>query len=257
MTQTAWLAFEQPLNERIRTFLRLETLFAQHAHHAEDDSEWGLRASLHRLLDIYSLVSRSDFKGEVVKELSDQYKQLKQLSDAAGVDQSRLQQTLQEIDSVINALNALSSQLAQQQLRDNEFLVSILNRAAIPGGTCGFDLPLLHHWLAMPEQRARRDLEAWFADLVPFERAITLYLQLLRSSTVAKDCTAQQGVYVYTPERAFSLVRVLVARDGIVYPEISAGRHRFSIRFMECSDVNQRPQSSEADIPFRLQCCEL
>ena len=110
MTQTAWLAFEQPLNERIRTFLRLETLFAQHAHHAEDDSEWGLRASLHRLLDIYSLVSRSDFKGEVVKELSDQYKQLKQLSDAAGVDQSRLQQTLQEIDSVINALNALHHQ---------------------------------------------------------------------------------------------------------------------------------------------------
>lgn len=257
MSQTTWLAFEQPLNERIRTFLRLETLFAQYSHHAQDNSEWGLRATLHRLLDVYSLVSRSDFKGEVVKELSDQHHQLKQLADAAGVDQSLLQRTLHEIDTVINALNALSSQFAQQQLRDNEFLVSILNRAAIPGGTCGFDLPLLHHWLALPEDRARRDLEAWFADLEPFERAITLYLQLLRSSTVAQDCTAEQGVYVYSPERAFSLVRVLVARDAPVYPEISAGRHRFSIRFMECTDVNQRPQSSEAHIHFRLQCCEL
>ncbi|MCK5770074.1 cell division protein ZapD [Algiphilus sp.] len=257
MSQNDWLAFEQPLNERVRTFLRLETLFAQYAHHAGDDSEWGLRASMHSLLDILSVVSRSDLKVEVVKELSEQHAALSRLSEREGVDQSRLQATLREIDSVMNALNALSSQFAQQALRESEFLVSILNRATIPGGTCGFDLPLLHHWLNMPEARARRDLEAWYADLDAFQRAISLYLQLLRSSTTAHDCRAEQGTHIHTPERTYALVRVLMPRGSLVYPEISAGRHRFSIRFLACSDVNQRPLQSDDDITFRLQCCVL
>jgi cell division protein ZapD len=257
VSQNGWVAFEQPLNERVRTFLRLETLFAQHAHHAADDSEWGLRATLHSLLDIMSVVSRSDLKVEIVKELSEQHDNLAQLAEKPGVDPQRLQSTLDEIDAVVNALNALSSQFAQQMLRDNEFLVSILNRATIPGGTCGFDLPLLHHWLGMPEQRARRDLEAWYADLEPFRRAITLYMQLLRSSTTPSEQRAEQGTYVYTPERTYTLVRVLLAQDKCLFPEISAGRHRFSIRFLYCSDVNKRPEAVEDNVDFRLQCCAL
>ena len=94
MSQNGWVAFEQPLNERVRTFLRLETLFAQHAHHAADDSEWGLRATLHSLLDIMSVVSRSDLKVEIVKELSEQHDNLAQLAEKPGVDPQRLQSTL-------------------------------------------------------------------------------------------------------------------------------------------------------------------
>lgn len=257
MTESATIAFEQPLNERVRTFLRLETLFAQYAHHDDDASEWGLRASLHCLLDILSLVSRSDLKGEVVKELVEQHAALKKFAERDGVDQTRLKKTLQEIDEVVNALSSLSSQFAQQTLRDNEFLVSILNRASIPGGTCGFDLPMLHHWLGLPDARARRDLRAWYADLDALDRAIRMYLQLLRVSTDTVNCTAEQGMHVITPERTYSLVRVVVAADARCFPEISAGRHRFSIRFMNSSDVNQRPIPSDGDIPFQLQCCVL
>lgn len=257
MSHNGLVAFEQPLNERVRTFLRLETLFAQHAHHAGDASEWGIRATLHSLLDIMSVVSRSDLKVEIVKELNEQHDKLSTLAEKPGVDPQRLQSTLDEISAVVNALNALSSQFAQQMLRENEFLVSILNRATIPGGTCGFDLPLLHHWLGMPESRAQRDLEAWYADLAPFQRAITLYLQLLRSSTTPSDEQAEQGTFVYSPDRTYALVRILLPRERLVFPEISAGRHRFSIRFLYCSDVNQRPEAVEDDVSFRLQCCFL
>lgn len=258
MNQAApWLAFEQPLNERVRTFLRLETLFAQHAHFCEDASEWGVRATLHTLLDILTLVSRSDLKGEVVKELVEQHGALTRLSSRDDVDQARLRTTLHEIDTATNALNSLTSQFAQQTLRDNEFLVSILNRASIPGGTCGFDLPMLHHWLGMPDGHARRDLQAWFADLRAYRQAIDVYLKLLRASTEAQDDFAPGGIYVYTPHATYSLVRVLVRADSGIFPEISAGRHRFSIRFMQCRDVNQRPVQTLADVPFRLQCCAL
>jgi cell division protein ZapD len=40
-----------------------------------------------------------------------------------------------------------------QYLRENEWLMNIRSRAAIPGGACEFDLPSYHHWL-------NRDVEA-------------------------------------------------------------------------------------------------
>ena len=38
--------YEQPLNERIRSFLRLEYLFQQAAYHLSLQSEWDSRATL-------------------------------------------------------------------------------------------------------------------------------------------------------------------------------------------------------------------
>ena len=65
------VVYEQPLNERVRTFLRLEFLFTQHHHHRADRTHWGVRATLRALLDIYTVVSRSDLKTEILKELAD------------------------------------------------------------------------------------------------------------------------------------------------------------------------------------------
>ena len=63
------IIYEQPLNERIRTFLRLEFLFSQAAQHLHDDSQWGSRNTLTSLLDILSIFGRTDLKTEVLKEL--------------------------------------------------------------------------------------------------------------------------------------------------------------------------------------------
>jgi hypothetical protein len=40
------ILYEQPLNERIRSFLRLEYLFQQAAYHLSRQSEWDSRATL-------------------------------------------------------------------------------------------------------------------------------------------------------------------------------------------------------------------
>ena len=40
------LVFEQPLNERMRTFLRLDFLYNQALHHNETASPWGSRAAM-------------------------------------------------------------------------------------------------------------------------------------------------------------------------------------------------------------------
>lgn len=251
------IAFEQPLTERVRSFLRLELLFAQHRHHCDDHSHFGARASLDSLLDILVVISRSDLKNEILKELTDQHMHLTRLAARPGIDQDRLQGVQVEITQALNSLQQLATQFAGSLLRGSDFLNGILNRSGIPGGTCGFDLPHYHAWLSQPYERVRRDLDAWFADLRPFEQAINLYLRLLRNSVPSQDLQAQSGIHIHTPSGPCLLVRVLVPVGAGVYPEISAGRHRFTVRFMSARDVNVRAQQVQERVDFQLQCCTL
>ncbi len=253
----AAIVYEQPLNERVRTFLRLEFLFGQHHHHRADRTHWGLRATLRALLDILTVVSRSDLKTEILKELAEQHGALTKLVQRPGVDPARLSSVLAELNDAINAMQVLTTHTLATVLRDNEFLISLLHRSTIPGGVGAFDLPSFHHWLNQPHEHIKRDLDAWFADLLPFDRAVTLSLRLLRQSTTPLEETARGGIFVYTPTAEFELVRVLVSPAAGVYPEISAGRHRFTVRFMTQRDVNSRPLQAAGDIPFQLQCCAL
>ncbi|HUR40691.1 MAG TPA: cell division protein ZapD [Verrucomicrobiae bacterium] len=251
------IVFEQPLNERVRSFLRLEFLFSQHQHHRTDRSQWGMRATLRTLLDILAIVSRSDLKTEILKELIEQHGTLTRLQQRPGVDPTRLQSVLTELNQAVNAMQQLTAHALTTLLRDHEFLISLLHRSTIPGGASAFDLPGFHHWLSQPYDLVRRDLDAWFADLLPFERAINLFLRLLRQSTQPLNEVAKGGMFVYTPPGEFELVRVLINAEAGVYPEISAGRHRFTVRFMIQRDVNARPTQATSDIPFQLQCCTL
>ncbi|TXH04422.1 MAG: cell division protein ZapD [Nevskiaceae bacterium] len=258
MTQGAEsVAFEQPLTERVRTFLRLEFLFAQHRHAREDHSSLGVRATLQSLLDILTVLSRSDLKNDILKELADQHTALTRLAARPGIDGSRLQAILGEITEALSGMQQLATQFAGSLLRGNDFLTAVLNRSGIPGGTCAFDLPAFHFWLSQPHERIRRDLDAWFADIRPFEKAINLYLRLLRNSVEPESRVAHGGMYVHTPQGPCVLVRVTVPLAAHVYPEISAGRHRFTVRFMNANDVNVRSQQAAADISFLMQCCTL
>nr|WP_206370611.1 cell division protein ZapD [Solimonas marina] len=251
------MVFEQPLSERVRTFLRLELLFRQFRANRAIDSQAGARATLDALLDLLVVISRSDLKSDILKELTDQYHHLTRLAQRPSVDQERLKGVLAELTEVLNELQQLATQFANSLLRGSDFLTSILNRSTIPGGTCGFDLPHYHWWLSQPRSRVDRDLDAWFAELRPFERAVELYLKLLRSSVPAEPLTARNGIYLHTPAGPCLLVRVFVPAGPSVYPEISAGRHRFTVRFMEIHELDTRAQQARIDIPFELQCCNL
>lgn len=251
------IVFEQPLTERVRLYLRLEFLFAQYRHGQADPSVWGVRSALGTLLDILSLVSRSDLKSEIIKELTNQHGVLTRLRERPGVDPERLGVVLGHITRALNAMQQLTTQATATGLRENEFLMTLANRSTVPGGTSNFDLPHFHCWLSQPDDVHRRDLGAWFADLLPFETAIVLYLNLLRESTERTSQIAAGGVFIHTPQATFQLVRVIVPTVLSLYPEISAGRHRFTVRFMMQRDINTHAKQAASDIPFQLQLCLL
>lgn len=252
-----WIAFEHPLSERIRFLLRLEFLFAQYQHQLGDTSAWGLRASLHTLLDILSVMGRADLRTELLKEIFEQHATLTRLSKRPDINLERLGEVLKDLGGVAAELQSMGSSHPAMVLRENEFLFAVLNRSSIPGGACGFDLPAYHRWLSRPQEQTQRDLESWFASLRPLERAIGLYLRLLRDSTQPASHVAEGGVFLHVPQAAYQLVRVMVPAAADAYPEISAGKHRVSIRFMRLGDVNTRNVQASGSIPFRLQCCLL
>ena len=80
------IIYEQPLNERIRTFLRLEHLFKITNHHIKGNSEWDSRAAITNLLSIVELLGRSDIKSDLVKELERHASTLNSLANNPNVD---------------------------------------------------------------------------------------------------------------------------------------------------------------------------
>ena len=77
----ATLVFEQPLNERMRTFLRLDFLYNQALYHNEMASQWGSRAAMASLIDILAITTRGDVRSDVLKELERQLTQPERVPD--------------------------------------------------------------------------------------------------------------------------------------------------------------------------------
>ncbi|HEU0198256.1 MAG TPA: cell division protein ZapD [Nevskiaceae bacterium] len=252
-----WITFEQPLNERVRAFLRLEYLFNQYQHHHDQASMWDARAALHTLLDILSVMGHNDFKTDLVKDLCEQRSALEALADRPGVDTTQLQRVLGELGHAIVDLQATLTSYPGAVLRESDLLAAVLNRFAIPGGTCNFDLPGYHRWLTRPQDRVVADLDRWYGHLGVLDAAIRIYLRLLRQGANAVERVAEKGVFLYTPppRSRYHLIRVKIPAGVDAYPEISANHYRVTIRFMRLGDVDQRNTQMQESVAFRLQCC--
>lgn len=251
------IIYEHPLNERIRTLLRLEHLFQQNAFHMSRPEAWSSRASINSLLDITNTLARADIKSEVIKELERHAATLGKIRSAPGVNTQRLDTILEELGANIDRLYQINSQIGRR-LRENDFLNSIAQRNSIPGGSCAFDLPQYHHWLQLPHAERQQDLQRWAQEFEPLEAASELLLSLIRNSTDATLESAEGGFFQRTLESQspVQLIRVGLASDSPVYPEISGGKHRFSIRFLEPSEED-RPTQTETSLNFQLTCCLL
>ena len=79
------LVFEQPLNERMRTFLRLDFLYNQALYHNEVPSQWGSRAAVACLIDILAITTRGDVRSDVLKELESELATLTEFQSNPGV----------------------------------------------------------------------------------------------------------------------------------------------------------------------------
>lgn len=248
--------YEQPLNERMRTFLRIEYLYQQLHHHIQQSSPWSSRSAITGMLDIVAILIRGDVRSDVLKELERQITALDRYQAVEQVDAERLHGVLDNLRNLRAQLYAVGPQYVQE-LRESEFLNAIRHRSTIPGGTCAFDLPDYSHWLRQNFERRSRDMQDWLQVVRPLCDSVAELLWLFRQSHESTDQVAVNGVYHHTLDRnsATVLLRVSLPGGSELYPEISGGHHRFTLRFMEWPAGNSRPVQAERDIPFSLATC--
>lgn len=248
--------YEQPLSERMRTFLRLEFLYQQMLYNAEEQADWATRAMITSLLEVLAILSRGDIRSEVHKELDHQLDVLERFTAQPGVDSGRLDTLIHNLTTSRDELNRIGTSFLQP-LKDCEFLNAIKHRSSIPGGTCEFDLPEYNHWLRQPYARRQKDLEKWLGPVRPVCDAVSELLWLIRESARPKDKLAINGMYQHSMQKDVScrLLRVSLDGDSMLFPEISGSQHRFTVRFLEWSTIDSRAVQTGHDVPFRLSIC--
>ena len=254
--QPAQAHYEQPVSERMRTFMRLEFLYRQMLYNSELETNWAARATVAGLLEIMAILSRGDVRSEVHKELDHQLDVLQRYHAQPGVDTGRLDTLIRNlIESRAEVDNIGTSFL--QPLKESDFLNAIKNRSAIPGGTCEFDLPEYSHWLRQPHARRQQDLESWVGAIRPLCDAVLEALWLIRESAQPSDKLAINGMYQHSMQKDAHcrLLRINLPDDSTLYPEISGSQHRFTVRFLEWSTVDSRAVQTGHDVPFQLSIC--
>ena len=237
--------------------LRLEHLFSQARHYLPGASSWDSRVFIATLMNILDLFSRGDLKTEILKEVERATNNLKRLLEYPNVDHNRLKTILRALDHVYNGLHSSNYQLGQM-LREDEFLASIRQRTSIPGGTCDFDLPAYHQWLQRPAEYRTKVQSEWFSSLEAVRQAVELVLKLIRNSAEPVSQMAESGAYQQSldPNQPYQIIRIQLPADASYYPEVSGGRHRFTIRFLTLGE-NKKPKQVSDDVLFQVSCCNL
>lgn len=250
------ISYDYPLNERVRTLLRLEDLYAKVSHFTEKASTDDHHAALAALFEALEVASRSDLKSELLQELDRQKRLLAALRNNPSISEEALNKVLGEIENVGNGLLEMEGKIGQH-LRENEWLMGIKQRASIPGGTCEFDLPSYHYWLHQDATLRRNYLKEWMAPLLPTRAVVDIMLKLLRESGKTHHFVAKNGCFQQMQGgRVAQLLRISLNSALPCIPEVSANKYVLNIRFVEASYA-ARSALYDKDVEFDLIFCAI
>lgn len=250
------ISYQYPLGERIRTLLRLEDLYDKVQYFSDRPEAYAHHSALLALFEILEVASRADLKSDLLQELERQKQTLEALRGNPAISEQALAKVLFDIETTMTQLLEVAGKVGQD-LRDNEWLMSIKQRTSIPGGACEFDLPSYHYWLNQDAKQRRADLDRWLAPFLPIRNGIAIVLRILRDSGKTSQQIAAQGVFqqMMTGRQAQMLV-IRLKRDYACVPEISANKYALNIRFV-IQEGGQRARAAETDVPFDLTFCNL
>lgn len=248
------IVYEYPFNERIRTLLRLEDLYDKFKFFVHQEHPMQHHVALATIFDMLEVAGRADLKSDLLQELERQKQSLLTYRSNPNVAVEALDAVLAELDAVGGALGASQGKTGQN-VRDNEWLMSIRGRTIIPGGACEFDLPSYYAWQHRPAEQRQADIMGWFAPLAPLFEALSLVLRLLRDSGGPSKMIALGGSYQQMLQgKVYQMLRLTIDETLGAIPEISANKYMLWVRFTT-HDGDCKPKALEEDVPFNLTLC--
>ncbi|WP_435929096.1 cell division protein ZapD [Dryocola sp. BD613] len=243
------ILFEHPLNEKMRTWLRIEFLIQQLQAPLPIDGSSSALHFFRNIGDLLDVFERGEIRTDILKELERQQRKLLSWSEVPGVDMQRidsLRSQLKERGSVL-----MSAPRIGQALREDRLIALVRQRLSIPGGCCSFDLPTLHIWLHLTQAQRDEQVSIWLTSLQPLQRALDLLLDIIRNSSPFRKQTSLNGFYQDNGDDA-DLLRLQLDLAWQLYPQISGHKSRFAIRFLPLD--SERGAIPER-LDFELACC--
>ncbi|MGB0894113.1 MAG: cell division protein ZapD [Parashewanella sp.] len=240
------IIFEQPLNEKIRSYLRLEYLADQLARNQQHDQQ---HACFYPLFSLWELCERCDYRNDVLKDIDRQTHLLNKWLKLPDANQDHIQKLLEQLRQCRIAMT--HSIRFGQELKQDRFLTAIKQRFSMPGASCNFDLPQLHHWLDKPWSERQQHFKIWCSYFQHLLNAVKLLLNLTRNTAEFIPETAESGFYQGDSNQPLSLVRVKLKEGCIHYPTISGNRNRFAIHFVNF----EKHKHSDQTVKFELAAC--
>jgi cell division protein ZapD len=250
-------SYEFPFNERIRALLRLEDLFKKVLLHVESAEQHNHHSALMLLLQMLDIIERADIKVDIVHELDRQAMSMQNLLGNPNISEDVLIETIKEVEACASGLRSDNAKVGQS-LRENEWLMSIKQRAGIPGGVCQFDLPSYHYWLNLGQDQRENDFYAWLSRLLPMYEGIKIILHILRGSGMTNRHIAINGFYqqMLGGGKPSQMVKIEVPDDCSYFPEVSANKYAINVRF-HSMDFVQKSKQCNQDIEFNMTLCNL
>ncbi|CUX96913.1 cell division protein ZapD [Candidatus Doolittlea endobia] len=241
--------FEHPLNEKTRTWLRLEFLLQQLYKYSTLNETANALMFFRALADMLDFLERSDIRSEILKELDRQQKKLLRWEGMPGVDSKRVSALRAEFKH--QAATLMSAPRFGQVLREDRLIGAIRQRLFIPGGCCSFDLPALHLWLHLPQSQKDMKVNSWLQTLSPLNAALSSILDIMRHSGSFKNQISLNGFFRNNTEGGV-LLRLRIPVEYRLYPQVSGYKIHYAIRFFPLDSANGVLPNR---LPFELSCC--
>ncbi len=118
----------------------------------------------------------------------------------------------------------------------------------------------MRYWLNLNYENRVKDIKRWANPYYQLNDVIDLILSLIRDSALAEKVVAKNGFFQNTLDTSLSnqMLRIELNCQGNIFPEISAGKHRYSIRILQAQETaDQLPVQLKQDIEFKLFLCAL
>ena len=252
-----WTIYEFPLNERVRTFLRLEDMFDRFEYFRAGSHPLEHHAAIATLFEITEAGARADLKSDLLQELERQRQVLIALESNPNVNVEALRETLTELDQCKTRLNSMFGRLGQH-LQENEWLTAIKSRLNIPGGVCEFDLPAYYSWQQLSPDIRRANIDEWYNPMTPLIAAIRIVLKLLRSSGASVTATAVNGSFTQPMGgKTYQMLQLRLSSSIRANPEFSANKYMLWVRFNPPMIGPDASSPLPPDLSFNFKLCTL
>ena len=240
--------YEEPMDERIRKFLKLESYFLKLNYHKEIDSIYDSYASLHNLILIYNTLCRVEVKSELIREIDFHKTKYKEYIKYDNSDKTKLNSIMEKQDVILKNLHSLKSNYLNGLNNDELFQHFVKHHDNLNTE--------IDYWLTRDHNMRLNQINLWLEIIKPIEHSVGFCLNILRKSSETSEICAKNGFHLIKieQEKKIRLLRITMQSDNYYFPRISLGPQRATISFMIMNEDNKFSQIKE-NISFVLDLC--